>query len=104
MIPPIIAAAYQILTAQIKLPERPGKMFQKMSLSWQLFSTCKVDNCGKSKNFYDGVVKSSSCSLLQFLYHYDVPYVRRNNIKIARLQYEAFNLTIQNFNFHEFIF
>jgi hypothetical protein len=37
--------------------------------------------------------------LLQFFYHYDVPHVRRNNRKIARLQYEAFYLSMDKSQF-----
>jgi len=46
---------------------------------------------------------SSSCSLLQFFFHCDVPYVRRNNRKIARLQYETFYLSTSNRSFYEFV-
>jgi len=42
----------------------------------------------------DGVVKSLHIvRCCNFFYHYDVPYVRRNNRKIARLQYEVFYLS-----------
>ncbi len=55
------------------------------------------------KSMRENPVIETSCSLLQFFYYYDVPYVRRNNRKIARLQYEAFCLSIQNEGFYEFV-